>query len=249
MLHSIPSFPVVFCDFDGPIVDVSERYYRTYQLGLSTLQATYRTQYNQELPICPLSKQQFWWMKQNRVADRDIATRSGLPDDAIDAFLQQVARLVNHPHLLRWDCLQPGADEAIMQIKRSGARFVMVTLRHPRQVQAFLQAHDLSQHVDQIFGAADHQAAHFNRVEQKVDLLERAIASQQDQGFSTEHTWMIGDTEADIIAGQTAEIRTLALTCGVRSQSYLEKLNPTEMHPSLMAAIQRVLIDGLLQAA
>ncbi|MEO0458862.1 MAG: HAD hydrolase-like protein [Cyanobacteria bacterium P01_A01_bin.114] len=246
-LHEVSHPPIVFCDFDGPIVDVSERYYRTYQLGLSTLKATYQAQHNRELLTAPLSKQQFWWMKQNRVADREIAARSGLAEDVIDTFLQQVSRLVNHPHLLRWDRLQPDADEAIAQIKRCGARLVMVTLRHPRQVQSFLQAHDLSQHIDQIFGAADIQAAHLNRVEQKVDLLKSAIASQQAQGFSTKQTWMIGDTEADVIAGQTAEIQTVALTCGVRSQSYLERLNPNEVHPTLLSAIQRILIDGLLQ--
>ena len=28
---------VVFCDFDGPIVDVSERYYQTYRQGLQAI--------------------------------------------------------------------------------------------------------------------------------------------------------------------------------------------------------------------
>lgn len=248
-LKTTSSQSVIFCDFDGPIVDVSDRYYQTYRLGLVTVQATYETQQRAALPLRPLTKQQFWRMKQNRVADRAIAIRSGLPDSLVDEFLQQVTRLVNHPHLLGLDQLQPGSDQAIAQLKRQQMRVVLVTLRHPRQVQSFLQAHDLSQYIDQVYGVHDIQAAHANRVEQKVELLKRAIADQLRQGLSLEDAWMIGDTEADILAGQATQIQTLALTCGVRSQDYLQTLAPTAMQPTLQAAVQQILTRSTLQLA
>ena len=48
----------VFCDLDGPIVDVSDRYYATYQQGLADTQAAYLARgINLNLQI--LSKQQF----------------------------------------------------------------------------------------------------------------------------------------------------------------------------------------------
>ena len=253
MLHSInpmslckaPSRQVLFCDFDGPIVDVSERYYRTYRLGLSTLQASR----GEALSLQILSKNQFWWMKRNRVVDTDIAIRSGVPPELVDTFLQQVQRIVNHPHLLQWDSLQPGADTAIRHLKRRGVRLVLVTLRHARQVQTFLQAHDLSQYIDEIFGASDINAAHLNRAEQKVALLERAIAAQKSQGYQTYPTCMIGDTEADIIAGQRAGIVTVALTNGIRSQDYLKRYQPTSIEPNLLNALQSRHMSQVLQAA
>lgn len=244
-----PSGQVVFCDFDGPIVDVSERYYRTYRLGLSTLQAIHQENHAEALPIQILSKNQFWWMKRNRVADTDIAMRSGVPVALVEGFLQQVQRIVNHPHLLQWDTLQPGADRAICQLKRMGIRLVLVTLRHPRQVQTFLQAHDLSQHIDEIFGASDLNAAHLNRSEQKVVLLERAIAAQHHQGYQTAPTFMIGDTEADIIAGQRAGIATVAVTNGIRSHDYLERYQPTSIESNLLKAVQSRHMTQVLQAA
>lgn len=244
-----PSGQVIFCDFDGPIVDVSERYYRTYRLGLSTLQASHQKNYAEALPLQILSKNQFWWMKRNRVADTDIAIRSGVPLALVEFFLQQVQRIVNHPHLLQWDALQPGADRAICQLKRMGIRLVLVTLRHPRQVQIFLQAHDLSQHIDEIFGASDINAAHLNRAEQKVALLERAIAAQHNQGYQTTPTFMIGDTEADIIAGQRAGIATVAVTDGIRSHDYLERYQPTSIESNLLKAVQSRHMTQMLQAA
>ncbi len=244
-----PSKQVLFCDFDGPIVDVSERYYRTYRLGLSTLQASYKKHHSEALPLQILSKNQFWWMKRNRVADTDIAIRSGVPTDLVDVLLQQVQSIVNHPHLLQWDTLQPGADTAIHQLKRMGIRLVLVTLRHPRQVQAFLQANDLSQYIDEIFGATDINAAHLNRTEQKVSLLKRAIEEQKVQGYQTFPTCMIGDTEADIIAGQQAKITTVALTNGIRSNEYLKRYQPTTIESTLLKAVQSQNIIQVLQTA
>lgn len=245
----VPSEQVLFCDFDGPIVDVSERYYRTYRLGLSTLQASYQETYCESLPLQILSKNQFWWMKRNRVADTDIAIRSGVPTDLVDSLLQNVQRIVNHPHLLQWDTLQPGADQAIYQLKRRGIRLVLVTLRHSRQVQAFLQSQDLSQYIDEVFGASDINAAHLNRAEQKVALLERAISSQKAQGYQTRPTCMIGDTEADIIAGRRAGIVTVALTNGIRSRDYLKRYQPTSIETSLLNAVQSRCMTKVLQAA
>ncbi|NEQ49210.1 MAG: HAD family hydrolase [Leptolyngbya sp. SIO3F4] len=244
-----PSRQVVFCDFDGPIVDVSERYYRTYRLGLSTLQASHQENYGEILQLQVLSKNQFWWMKRNRVADTDIAIRSGVPADLVDLHLKQVRRIVNHPHLLEWDTLQPGTDVAIQQLKHMGIRLVLVTLRHPRQVQAFLQTNDLSQYVDEIFGASDINAAHLNRADQKVSLLQRAIEAQKAQGYQISPTCMIGDTEADIIAGKQAGIVTVALTNGIRSRDYLKRYKPTSIDSTLLQAIQSRQMYQVLQAA
>ena len=240
---------VVFCDFDGPIVDVSERYYRTYRLGLSTLQASYQEKYGQPLPLQVLSKHQFWGMKRHRIADTDIAIRSGVPANLVEILLQQVTRIVNHPHLLQWDAPQPGAEVAIQQLKSMGIRLVLVTLRHPRQVEAFLEAHNLSQYVDEIFGASDTNAAQLNRADQKASLLKRAITAQQEQGYKTYPTCMIGDTEADIIAGQQAGIITVALTNGIRSHEYLKRYQPTSIAATLLKAVQSRPMDQMLQAA
>ena len=48
--------------------------------------------------------------------------------------------------------------------------------------------------------------------------------------------WMIGDTEADVLAGQSLGVPTIALTCGIRSRSYLQQLEPTRIHTDLLSA-------------
>ncbi|HEY9888592.1 MAG TPA: hypothetical protein V6D02_09350, partial [Candidatus Obscuribacterales bacterium] len=60
----LPPGSTLFCDFDGPIADVSERYYQTYALALSATHQAYAIQ-GRVLPIRRLTKAQFWYMKQN----------------------------------------------------------------------------------------------------------------------------------------------------------------------------------------
>ena len=107
------SAQVIFCDFDGPIVDVSERYYRTYRQGLLAIRSLAESASALKLALTPLSKEQFWQMKQSRVADVEIAARSGVPAEWFERYMQQVEEIVNHPRLLRWDRLQPSAQAAL----------------------------------------------------------------------------------------------------------------------------------------
>ena len=51
---------------------------------------------------------------------------------------------------------------------------------------------------------------------------------------------MIGDTEADIMAGQTLGVETIAVTCGIRSGNYLQSFRPTALIPDLWTAAQRL---------
>ncbi|MEM8502085.1 MAG: HAD hydrolase-like protein [Cyanobacteria bacterium P01_D01_bin.1] len=232
--------PVVFCDFDGPIVDVSERYYQTYQQGLRSLAAMHKRQTDVELAIAPLSKQQFWQMKQNRTADIEIAIRSGVPSKWFGTFIRQVEKTVNHPSLLLWDKIQPSARAALRYLRQENMRLVLVTLRHPAQVSTFLQDNGLTHLVDEVYGMVDINAAYVNRVERKCELLSGAIAQQKAKGYQTHSSWMLGDTEADMFAAKDAGLSTAALTCGVRSEAYLQTLEPTEVHDELLSAVKAV---------
>lgn len=241
--------PVIFCNFDGPIVDVSERYYQTYRQGLQTIAAIHQRETEIALAIAPLSKQQFWQMKQDRTADIEIAIRSGVPRSWFGQFIRQVETIVNHQSLLLWDRVQPSARAALRYLQQQDIRLVLVTLRHPEQVNAFLQDNGLTDLVDEVYGAADIDAAYKNRVEKKCELLSEAIAQQQAQGYQTHASWMLGDTEADIIAAKEAGLSTAALTCGVRSKAYLHRLEPTKVCDELLSAAKTVVKEVRFQVA
>jgi phosphoglycolate phosphatase len=229
----------IFCDFDGPIADVSERYYATYCQGLAWVQSQAQLQGDQ-VAVRYLSKTQFWTFKQNRLPDRQIAHWSGLEGGYIDAFLAQVSRIVNHAALLDYDLVQPQARAGLELLQQCGARVVLVTLRPPDQVMQFLAQHDLHWAISDLYGMPRVDAAYKNQASHKVERLGAAIATQQRQGYDLRHSWMIGDTEADIMAGQTLGIDTVAVACGIRSSSYLQSFRPTHLLPDLWTACQKI---------
>jgi phosphoglycolate phosphatase len=194
----------------------------------------------ESIDIRYLSKPQFWTFKQNRVPDRQIAHWSGLSTPQIDEFLGMVSHIVNHPSLLCYDYLQPTAREGLSMLHQCGGRVVLVTLRPPDQVIDFLRSHHLEWAIHDLFGMEATDAAYRNQANHKIERLQTAMNIQQRHGYSLRNTWMIGDTEADIMAGQTLGIDTVAVTCGIRSRSYLKGFRPTHLLPDLWSAAQKV---------
>lgn len=229
----------VFCDLDGPLIDVSRRYYKTYQLALADTQAYCQSQ-GHSLLLAPLSLFQFWQMKQSKCPDQAIALASGLKTEQVDIFLAQVQRLVNQPLLLREDLLQPGIRASLQQLKEMGAQLAVVTLRCQTQVLDLLEQYQLSHFFTLVRGTEDDQAAYKNYAACKQALLKETLADLGPSG-PDQDLWMIGDTEADIIAAQAMEIKTIALTCGMRNQTFLEQLQPTSIQGNLAAATRYLL--------
>jgi phosphoglycolate phosphatase len=219
----------LFCDLDGPLIDVSQRYYQTYRTALSRVQSQH-----QGLLLTPLSAGQFWAMKQTRRPDVEIARHSGLGGTQVDCFLQEVRDIVNHPRVLAQDRVQLGVRESLARLHRWGVQLAVVTLRSQRQAVRILQQYDLAHWFTYIQGAQDDRAAYDNYAEHKQALLAAVMTRPEFSGQG--QMWMVGDTEADILAAQALGIASVALTCGMRSHSYLQELQPTVIHADLATA-------------
>ncbi len=238
----------VFCDFDGPLVDVSNRYYTTYQLALTDTQGFYQAK-GITLPIQTMSKQQFWQMKQERIPDEEIAMRSGLQGEQIDFFLGRVIKIVNQSALLNKDKLQPKVNWALALLHSYGIRLVLVTLRCTSQVTQILRNYGLTRLFSGIYGTTENHHAYQNYAQVKQELLQQALSDHSTSSYTEQSplaqpsvsAWMIGDTEADILAGQALSIPTIALTCGIRSQSYLNRFEPTHICSDLLSATSYLL--------
>ncbi|ERN40121.1 putative phosphatase [Rubidibacter lacunae KORDI 51-2] len=225
----------VFCDFDGPIVDVSERYYRTYRLCLEGTCAK-AVERGEPLSAQPLVKTDFWELKCDRVPDTEIARRSGLGAENIPHFIRCIQGTVNQPHLLGLDRLQHGVDRALMLLRASGVRVVIVTLRCRDQVTRILDECGLLCLLEGVYGTDDCTIAYRNTVEQKRRLFELALADS-----TTFVEYAIGDTEADILAARALGIPTIALTCGIRSHAYLKRYQPEYLQTDLASTTEFLL--------
>lgn len=219
-----PCRTTLFCDFDGPIVDVSERYYATYRQSLANMIDTLGGEHDG--PCNVLTKEQFWSLKQQRIPDFEIALRSGIPECRIDDFLAMVRQLVNQPSLLHLDVLQPGVRWALELMNSQGVRLVLVTLRQQSQVVDILKNHQLDHLFKAVWGTHETSFAYANSSDCKTALLKQAWDLDCATYGQPQNAWMVGDTEADLIAGKHHRIGTVALTCGIRSRLYLSQYRP-----------------------
>ena len=186
-------------------------------------------------------------MKQNRVPDRDIASKSGLSDETIDFFIARVVKIVNRPELLQLDKLQPGVTLALNFLQNKGVKLILVTLRDRVEATSILEQHGLRRLFTGIYGTDDSRVAYQNYAEIKTELLDRAMRDHLPATANPQDSWMVGDTEADILAGRTMGIPTIALTCGIRSHRQLSELQPTSIEPDLLSAAHRVMGMSCLQ--
>jgi phosphoglycolate phosphatase-like HAD superfamily hydrolase len=221
----------IITDFDGPIMDLSERYYYVYQLCLERVKLPGQS-------IAPLSKAEFWQRKRACIPEREIGIESGLTPSQADEF-KRLRDL--HAHQLRFlhlDRVVPGAIDALKRIQTSGIDLLVMTLRHTRQLNPALEVHDLGR----FFSPKHRYCRADNYVKQgdirdKTQLMSRSIT---ELGADAD-TWMIGDTEADIIAAQTHDIPVIAVLSGIRDRPHLEKYQPTKIVPDLATAIAAIL--------
>jgi phosphoglycolate phosphatase-like HAD superfamily hydrolase len=200
-------------DLDGPLLDGRQRHYRCYSDIL-------RGRGHEPLPL-----EQYWTLKRSRVDRRRLLSMS----DAIalyDDFLAEWLRLIETREYLALDRLQDGVIGILQGWKQDGRRLLLATMRHNRaNLQWQLDTLGLSSYLDAVLMIAGEGAA------------EKAAAVRPLLGAATaERAAWIGDTEIDIQAARSLDMRCCAVACGLRTEDYLASLSPDALVPDLTAA-------------
>ena len=194
--------PKLFLDFDGTIVDPRPRYYYVY----STLLGASST---------PLPLDDYWKLKQAAQPERTIVAEHHHGVDANDFAARRLAMIESEAALAHEQPI-PGAVEAVQALRRAHDLY-LVTLRRNR---AGLQAELARLGLDDCFVEVLSAPATADPAGVKVDLIgKRACAAD----------WMIGDTEADIGAGQRLHMMTCGVATGIRTSDFLHNLKPTHV--------------------
>jgi phosphoglycolate phosphatase-like HAD superfamily hydrolase len=221
----------IITDFDGPIMDLSDRYYHVYQLCLDKVK-----QPNQPIDILPKAK--FWAYKQAQVSERQVGIESGLTATQAEEFKQLRDRHAHQIQYLGLDLIVPGSIAALERIQASGSELFVMTLRRTCELEPALKQYNL----DRFFPAhsryclPDNYVKHGD-VEAKTQLMDRSIAELKPDP----NTWMIGDTEADIIAAQTHQIKVIGVLSGIRDRDRLAQYQPDKIVANLAEAVDFIL--------
>jgi phosphoglycolate phosphatase len=205
------SLPLYF-DLDGPLLDVSEKYYRLH--GAIVRRAGHAVE----------PKAQFWSMKRQRVPLTEHLYKSypGLDEEA---YLKSWLAHIETPAYLLFDTVVPGAAAVLEELLPQYQLHLVTLRRNQASLHWELRAlglhkffvHILSGHSDAVPGW---------RV--KANLIRNA-------GFAPAGSAIVGDTEADILAGKALGLVTIAVTNGIRSEDVLRRENPQFVIPDITA--------------
>ena len=218
-------------DFDGPIIDVSERYYHVYQFCLEKTRRP--DQVVQELP-----KVEFWQLKRSRVPEKQIALNSGLDEAQAQEFAQLRRQTVHTEAYFNYDTLALGAVDALLKIQQAGIDLAVMTMRRVRELDYAFKKHDL----DRFFPenrcyCLSNDYVKTRDIEDKPLLMARAL---KELPPATD-TWMVGDTEADITAAKNYDIKVMAVESGIRDRTQLELYHPDLIVKDFSAAVDLVI--------
>jgi phosphoglycolate phosphatase-like HAD superfamily hydrolase len=222
----------IFTDFDGPIMDVSERYYQVYLYCLDKIRKPHQV-------VTTLPKTEFWELKRSQVPEKEIAKLSGFADEKQSIAFAHLRRATVHTDpYFEHDQLIESAIPALEKAKQSGVDLAVMTMRRRRELEPVLDKYDLRRFFacDRIFCLDDDYIKTVD-TQDKPKLMKLAQANLPE----VQQQWMIGDTEADIIAAQTYDVPVIGVLSGIRNQAQLEKYKPNQILPNLLSSITKIL--------
>ena len=193
-------------DLDGPILDVSARYYRTYRRILDG-HASH-----------PMNLATFWEAKRNRTSNAELLSVSGA-ELSPEAYRERWINLIEQHELLDMDTIWPSVKSACDDVSRR-IDCILVTLRtHADRVHRQLEQLGIRGWFQQVLSGPGADP----RWMSKVDMIRNSgIHVSPDD-------WFIGDTDTDILAGRYLGMRTSGVTFGIRTKSLVADCRPDSL--------------------
>lgn len=155
--------------------------------------------------------------KTDRMILREILTRAGMADDALDAAI--AVGLVEAEANLRASAgrlavegrVHPGVREAIKTLNDAGAVQTVVTGNLKDNAHTKLSAFGLDEHIDLDIGAFGSDEEDRNVL---VPLCLSRAARRHGELFDPHDVWVIGDTHRDLDCARAAGVRCLLVGTG-----------------------------------
>jgi phosphoglycolate phosphatase-like HAD superfamily hydrolase len=202
----------LFLDLDGPLLDVSARYYRAYRQIIARRGGR---------PIFPI---RYWRLKRKKMPIADLLALSAIALSQAE-FRRQWLGLIERKELLCADRIWPGAKAILAAL---GKRYclVLVSLRHSRSNLIWqLKRLGLGGYFFRVLSAAPE----VNSWRVKCRLIKGTVGAGAG-------SYLIGDSEVDVLAGKALGLPVVAVHCGVRDKAFLAKLRPEYLASSLRQA-------------
>lgn len=196
----------LFFDLDGTLIDTSLRHHTVYSEIVSDFKGT------------PLAKNEYWGLKRQKQPWSKILPLSDIDASHESEFLQQFIAKIESTQYLDLDTLINGASKVLAASNYAHTCYLVSLRRNHSQLVSELQRLKIDHYFTEI--VSGHSET--DGFDKKIELIRPKI-----NDAST--TYIIGDTEADIITGQSLGLKTVAVLSGIRTEELLGGLHPDYM--------------------
>ena len=177
-------------------------------------------------------------MKRARVPETEIAILSGLDAAQARDFAQKRRQTVHTLPYMIYDRPAPGALETLEKVQRAGVDLAVLTMRRVRELDEAFNRCNLGQFFpENRCYCLPNDYVKTGDVKDKPLLMARALAELPPAS----DVWMVGDTEADIIAAKTHGVKVIGVLCGIRDRTQLEMHQPDLIANNLSEAVEIIL--------
>jgi phosphoglycolate phosphatase-like HAD superfamily hydrolase len=224
----------IFTDFDGPIADLADRYYHVYRLCIAQTPRGDRQ-------IKVFTKDDYWQLKRAKVSELEIAERSGFSSSQAELFKKLRDKLAHRAeYIQQFDGIIPGAIDGLEKVLAAGIELYTMTLRRETELDLTCQQYNLDRFfpIERRYCLLDGNIR-TDDINLKTELMAAAINELPPCDVS----WMIGDTETDILAAKSHNIPSIAVLSGIRDFDRLHPHQPDEILPTLADAIDFILLN------
>ena len=147
-------------------------------------------------------------------------------------------KLVHTQPYFHYDCLASGALDTLLKIKQVGIDLVVMTMRRVRELNYAFDQYNLGQFFRKdCCYCLSNDHVKVGDIKDKTLLMSQALKELPPAC----NTWMIGDTEADIVAAQTFGIKVIAVESGIRDNNQLQKEAPDSIVKDFNSALKLIL--------
>jgi len=203
---------MIFFDLDGPILNVSKRYYNIYRDILIKNECFY------------IQDEIYWLLKRNKVSEKLIFSMTN-PSMSYGNYNKERKKRIEASSYLALDYVQPKIIEILSCMVKKYS-LVLITLRKSKH-QLYTQLKNLN--IENYF--KDILTSNYTyklRWKIKYDLIKNYLKNKFDRHI------IISDTETDIKTGNSLGFTTIAVTNGIRTLEILLESKPDFTYPSIV---------------
>lgn len=203
----------IWFDFDGTIVDVKKRFYSVHQALCMYLN------------INPLTESEYWNARCNRVSTMDILRKINA-EHIYDEYIAGRNELIESTKFLKMDTLRSGVVEALNQIKLRYKCKLLTGRKDKKNLDWQLKYLQIVGFFDEVFIVSP-----YGNWEEKYKIL---------CNYSSPADIMVGDTPGDLLAGKSAQLKTIAVLDGMSTQSNIEATIPDYIVPFFAGIMSKI---------